>query len=565
MAVKKLQSLTRVFNEGFSGIVDISGNLKIEIKNLISITLLLLPLICVTSMGEEPINVLFLSSFEKGIPASTALERGLIRTFDTNSQKENLYFEYMDSQKLEHDSYGFYKEYLKGKYSNIKFDYIICWGFNSIELLTSQRDIFPDSKRVLLEGSKGLPKEEGILERDLVIKSVPDYSATVEEILRIRETEKIIVIGTSGKVGQNRVNILKGVIEKLSRDIEVEYLIDRNIYEISKELTKAGDGTIAFYLLMFSDGFGEKLTPYEVSEIICRNSRIPVFSFWKVLLGSGIAGGYLISFEVIGEEIGRVIFSGEGNNYQEIFPMSAAYDYRALEKWDIDEERILPTARIINKPPSFFLRHRVGIFVLLLTITFIIIVSCLVYRQLLMKETNKKFKELYDEIKRKNQQLNILSEIDPLTGLKNRRAIHKDIKNEMKRSSRYGTPMSVLLMDVDYFKRINDTYGHSVGDKVLSELSQLLRENVRATDSVARWGGDEVLILAANIDLQEAIKFGEKLRRKVEEFDFTGIGGLTVSIGISQRKPGEPFNKLYERVDEALYSAKKSGRNTLGH
>ncbi len=290
MAVKKLQSLIEAFEKRVSRIVWISGNSKIKIEKAISITLLLFLLICVTSPGEDSIDVLFLSSFEKGIPASAALERGLIKTFETNLQKENLYFEYMDSQKLEHKSYGFYKDYLKEKYSNIKFDYIICWGFNSIELLTSQRDIFPDSKRVLLEGSKGLPKGKTVLERDLIIKSIPDYSATVEEILRIRETEKIIVIGTSDKLGQNRVNILKKVIGDRSEDIEVEYLIDRNIYEISKELTRAGENTIAFYLLMFSDGFGEKLTPYEISEIICRNSRVPVFSFWEVLLGSGIAG-----------------------------------------------------------------------------------------------------------------------------------------------------------------------------------------------------------------------------------------------------------------------------------
>ncbi len=565
MAVNKLQSLIEIFSERFLRIVYIPCSSKIYMKKIISITLLFFPLICITSLGEESINVLFLSSFEKGIPASTALERGLMGAFETNLQKENLYFEYMDSQKLEHESYGFYKSYLKGKYSNIEFDYIICWGFNSIELLTSQRDIFPGSKRVLLEGSNGLPKGETILDKDLIIKSVPDYSATVEEILRIKEAEKIIVIGTSDKLGQKRVNILKGVIENLSEDIEAEYLIDRNIYEISKELTRAKDGTIAFYLLTFSDGFGERLTPYEISEIICRNSRVPVFSFWEVLLGSGIAGGNLISFEIIGEEIGEIIFSGSSNNYQEIVPMSTTYDYRALEKWGIGEDKLLPSAKIINKPPAFFISHRVEILVLLLIVAFIIAISCLIYRQLLMKKTNKKFMELYEEIKRKNQQLRILSEVDSLTGLKNRRAIDKVIKSEMDRSSRYGTPMSVLLIDVDHFKRVNDTYGHNVGDRVLSELSQVLKENIRSTDSLSRWGGEEFLIIAANLSLEEAIKFGEKLREKVEESNFSGIEGLTVSIGISQHRPGEPFNKLYERVDEAMYSAKNSGRNRLGY
>lgn len=561
MAVKKLQSLTEIFNERFLRILGFYRELHIYLKKVSLITLF--TLICITSKGEDSINVLFVSSFEKGIPASISLERGLAKTFETNLQRENLYFEYMDSQKLELKSYGFYKDYLKRKYSNIEFDYIICWGFNAIELLTSHRDIFPDSKRVLLEGSKKFLKKELLLESDLRIKTIPDYSATVEEILRIKETRKIIVIGTSDKLSRNRVNILKEIISDHPKGIEVEYLLDKNIYEISRELTKADDNTIAFYLLMFSDGFGEKMTPYQISEIICRNSRIPVFSFWEVLLGSGIAGGNLISFEIIGEEVGEIVFSGNSKNYEEIFPMNTVYDYRALEKWRIDEKKILPSARIINKPPDFFVRYRVETLMLLLTVTFIIIIFFLIYRQFLMKKTNKKFQELYEEIRRKNQQLNIISELDSLTGLKNRRAIDRLIKNELDRSSRYGTPISILLIDVDHFKRVNDTYGHNIGDVVLSEISQLLKENVRSTDSVSRWGGEEFLILAANINLQETLKFGEKIRRKIEEFNFTEIEGLTVSIGISQHRPGETFNKLYERVDEALYSAKDKGRNRV--
>lgn len=559
--MKKLQSLTERFYKSLLRIVDLYSGIQVNIKKMTLITLF--TLICITSLGEDSINVLFLSSFEKGIPASRSLERGLSKTFETNLQRENLYFEYMDSQKLQLKSYGFYKDYLKRKYSKIEFDYIVCWGFNAIDILTSHRDLFPDSKRVLLEGSKKVIKKEVLLEKDLVIKTIPDYSATVEEILRIKETEKIIVIGTSDKLGQNRVNILKKIVSDQPKDIEVEYLLDKNIYEISKVLTRAGDKTIAFYLLMFSDGFGEKLTPYEISEIICKNSNIPVFSFWDALLGSGIAGGKLISFEVIGEEVGEIIFSGDNKNYEEIYPMKTVYDYKALKGWEIDEDRILPSARIINKPPNYFIRHRIQILISTITIIFITIISFLIYRQLLMKKTNKKFQELYEEIRRKNQQLNIISELDSLTGLKNRRAIDRVIKNELDRSSRYGTPISILLIDVDHFKRVNDTYGHNIGDKVLTEISEVLGENIRSTDSVARWGGEEFLIIAANTSLEEAMKFGEKIRGKIEEFNFTKIERLTVSIGISQHRPGESFNKLYERVDEALYSAKEKGRNRV--
>ncbi len=558
MAVKKLQFLIK--RSCSKRPLNFYSGLKRNIKK--APLILLFTLISIASSGEGSINVLFLSSFEKGIPASRSLEKGLSKTFKTNRQKENLYFEYMDSQKLQLKSYGFYRDYLKGKYSNIDFDYIVCWGFDAIDLLTSHRDIFPRTRRVLLEGSKVFPGNK-IQDRDLVIKTLPDYSATVEEILSVRETERIIVIGTSDKLGQNRVEIVKKIVSDRPENIEVEYLLDKNIYDISKVLTGAGNRSIALYLLMFSDGFGEKLTPYEVSEIICRNSNIPVFSFWDVLLGSGITGGNLISFEVIGEEVGEIIFSGNNKNYEEIHPMKRVYDYDALKRWKVDEDRIPPSTRIINKPPDFLVRYRIQVFISILIVIFLTIISFLIYRQLLMKKTNKKIHELYERIREKNRQLNIISELDSLTGLKNRRAIDKIIKNEVERSSRYGNPLTTLLIDIDHFKRVNDNYGHNTGDRVLTEVSEVLRKNTRATDSVSRWGGDEFLIIAANTSLEDAVKLGEKIRERVEKFNFFKIQGVSVSIGISQYRPGETFNKLYERVDEALYLAKEKGRNRV--
>jgi len=532
-------------------------------KKISLIVVLLFFLTCITSKGEDEINVLFISSFEKSIPASVSLERGLSKAFEKTSQRNNIFYEYMDFQELELKSYYFYRDYLKEKYSNVEFDYIVCWGFNSIELLALYRDIFPDSKRIFLEGSKEMDRKELYLKSDTIIKTVPEYSATIEEILRIKKTEKIIVIGTTDRLGQNRVDILEKIISGLKERVEIEYLLDKNIDEISSKLGRYSSNTIAFYLLMFSDGFGKKMTPYEISQIICRDSKVPVFSFWNALLGSGIAGGNLISFEVIGEKVGNFIFSGEDERCKKISPMGVAYDYRALKKWDINERKLLPTARVINKPPNFLIRYKMEIFILTAILTFVMTITFLIYRQFLMKKTNKKFLVLYEEIKKKNQQLNIISELDSLTGLKNRRAMDKTIIEELERSSRYGEPLSTLLIDVDYFKKINDTYGHSTGDMVLREISLLLKQNIRSVDSIARWGGEEFLILAPNTDLKESRKFGEKIRARVEEFEFTKAGRLTVSIGISQHREGETFNRLYERVDEALYSAKAKGRNRI--
>ena len=524
--------------------------LNVYTKKIIYCIVSLFFLICLTVKGENSVNILFLSSFEKGIPASVSLEKGLSKKFAATQRKENLFFEYMNSQKLNLNSYLFYSDYLKNKYSNRKFDYIICWGFNSIDLLSSNRDIFPDSKRIFLEGSKKIKKYKFLPEDDLLIRSVPDYSAAVKDLLKIKETDKIFVIGTSDKVGQAKTNIFKKVISGLDKKIEVEYLLDNNMHQICEKLSNKNDSAIAFYLLMHSDGFGKKMSPYQVSELICKNSSIPVFSFWESLLGSGIVGGNLISFEVIGEKVARLLFSDDSDVIRkEISPMTTVYDYNSLKKWGLNKNKIPPSAKIINKPPSFFAAHRLGITIFILSFSSITIISFLTYRQNLMKK--------------KNKQLNVISEIDPLTGLKNRRAMNKIVKNELSTIPKSTKTTSILLIDVDYFKTINDTYGHNTGDIVLSEISKLLSENIRTSDSLSRWGGEEFLILSPCTDLNNAFSFAEKIRTRIENFNFTKAGKLTVSIGVAEHQAGETFDQLYERVDIALYSAKNKGKNRV--
>ena len=524
--------------------------LNVYTKKTIYCIVSLFFLICLTAKGENSVNILFLSSFEKGIPASVCLEKGISKTFEATPRKENLFFEYMNSQKLNLNSYFFYSHYLKNKYSNRKFDYIICWGFDSVSLLSSHRDIFPDSKRVFLQGSKKFARDDLLLEEDMLIKAVPDYSTAVKDVLKLKEIDKIFIIGTSSKPNQPKINILKKIISESDKKIEVEYLLDKNIHEISEKLSNKNDSAIAFYILMHSDGFGKEMTPYQVSEIICKNSSIPVFSFWENLLGSGISGGNLISFEVIGEKVGRLLFSDDSDViHKEISPMTTVYDYNSLKKWGINMNKIPPSAKIVNKPPNFFVKYKLGITIFILSFSSITIISFLTYKQNLMKK--------------KNKQLNVISEIDPLTGLKNRRGMNKIVKNELSTIPKSIKTTSILLIDVDYFKTINDSYGHNTGDIVLSEISKLLSENIRTSDSLSRWGGEEFLILSPCTDLNNAFSFAEKIRTRIENFNFTKAGKLTVSIGVAEHQAGETFDQLYERVDIALYSAKNKGKNRV--
>ncbi|NTV78133.1 MAG: diguanylate cyclase, partial [Clostridiales bacterium] len=152
---------------------------------------------------------------------------------------------------------------------------------------------------------------------------------------------------------------------------------------------------------------------------------------------------------------------------------------------------------------------------------------------------------------------------DELTGLYNRHYLDEKIKEELERSTRYNIPLSVAMLDLDHFKRINDNWGHPVGDDVLQNTANIMNSHIRASDLLFRFGGEEFLILMPHTDLAGANVTAENIRKAIEEQLHPIVGNYTVSIGVAQRKPEEGYAALYRRVDEALYHAKKAGRNKV--
>jgi diguanylate cyclase (GGDEF)-like protein len=152
---------------------------------------------------------------------------------------------------------------------------------------------------------------------------------------------------------------------------------------------------------------------------------------------------------------------------------------------------------------------------------------------------------------------------DPLTGLSNRLKFNQTLTTEMLRSMRYGTSLSLVLYDVDNFKSVNDTRGHQIGDKVLIQLSQFVPSLLRNTDLLARWGGEEFVILTPGSDGEMAYQAAEKLRNAIEQIKFDEIGTVTCSFGVAQYMCGDTAESLISRADDALYRAKLNGRNQV--
>lgn len=178
---------------------------------------------------------------------------------------------------------------------------------------------------------------------------------------------------------------------------------------------------------------------------------------------------------------------------------------------------------------------------------------------------------LADEVERRKQleaELTALAETDALTGLANRRKFFETGASEVKRAARYGTPLSIITYDIDHFKRVNDTYGHSAGDQVIIEVSNRSQGALRKTlDIVGRLGGEEFAVLLPNTPVEGAIQFAERLKQRFSSAPVrTEKGALTVtcSFGVAEWRPQDrDINATLNRADQALYRSKEAGRNCI--
>jgi diguanylate cyclase (GGDEF)-like protein len=156
-----------------------------------------------------------------------------------------------------------------------------------------------------------------------------------------------------------------------------------------------------------------------------------------------------------------------------------------------------------------------------------------------------------------------LAATDPLTGLANRRGGEKHIASEISRAKREKRPLSCILLDIDRFKQVNDTFGHQAGDQVLRDISALLRRTVRAYDILVRWGGEEFLMVMPGVDLEAARMLAERVRATVETLDTHGIGTITISAGVARFESDYDLGAALKTADQRLYQAKSGGRNMV--
>ncbi|MCU0685137.1 MAG: diguanylate cyclase [Polyangiaceae bacterium] len=179
-----------------------------------------------------------------------------------------------------------------------------------------------------------------------------------------------------------------------------------------------------------------------------------------------------------------------------------------------------------------------------------------------------RMKALQDELRDANARLEALSNTDPLTGLANRRCLDRRLTDEVARSRRHGVPLTVVALDIDHFKKVNDQHGHEMGDIVLRNVARAMSEGLRSNDLAARPGGEEFLLLLPHTDLNGGLAMAERVRTRLERLPHIGSAAslrVTASFGVACSEPGSVPNgeELLARADQALYEAKHAGRNRV--
>jgi len=182
-----------------------------------------------------------------------------------------------------------------------------------------------------------------------------------------------------------------------------------------------------------------------------------------------------------------------------------------------------------------------------------------------LKSAQNNLAEAHAQLSLKNKELQELSKTDTLSGLYNRLKLAEVMEYELKRAKRYQRPLSIIILDIDDFKQVNDNLGHLIGDKVLQELAQILSNNIREADSVFRWGGEEFLLLCPETDAREINILAESIREVIAGQEFEQKTSITVSLGTTSIQDNDTYELMFSRADRAMFNSKARGKNTSTH
>lgn len=536
-------------------------------------------------------NVLVIFPFNQDFPVHVQLAKGLREALLASGTPVRITYEYLDMERFA-DQKGYLEDvarFLTAKYAALKPDVVVSGGALREFMDAYGQRMFPGVPVVF-------PKDESAaLEAAGEGSALDEYAKSVEIIFRTRpSTRKVyVILGSSEE--ERAVGAVLGAVAGQWRDRANFVFTNEMPYRAMLDAVRGADKDSAvLFVRWLRDAQGASFIPDEVLVEVCRQSGAPVYGVVAHSLGEGVVGGYLFSFELFGRRLAQEALArlrGEGAKV-DLVPAAGeyAFDWRELKRFDIDEGTLPPGSRIEFREPSLWEDHgglilagaAVAVLEALLIAGLVInrmhrkrfeaelamvnksLEATISGRTRELNRANFELVEAKTQLEKMNRRLDLAARTDSLTGLFNRRHMEEVFAGEEARAARTGEPFSLILCDIDFFKKVNDEHGHQAGDELLRHLAGVMEKAVRPYDTLARWGGEEFLFLLPSTGMDSALAVAERVRQDIGGNPCRAAGrelSVTVTLGVASWHPGDSVDDVIKRADEAMYEGKRSGRN----
>ncbi|OEU53635.1 MAG: hypothetical protein BA871_02985 [Desulfuromonadales bacterium C00003096] len=545
------------------------------------ITCLTLCLFPFPAEGARKQKILVLHSYHQGLEWTDNISSGIQTVFEPLDKDYEIYYEYLDTKR---NTGAYYEQHLGelfvAKMKNVQFAAVIVADNNGLAFLKKTYRYLHGSPPIVFCGINHfqpslidtLPAVTGVTEET-------DISANFELMLRLHpEHKRIVVILDRTATGQALEKPLAEAIEVYRDRVQIETLRDFTLDEAAAFVAEFGSEDMIFLITFNRDRDNHFISYSEAVGLLREASDVPIYGPWDFYLGKGIVGGMITS----GVEQGKVaaqlalrILRGESPQQMPIISDSVnriMLDFKQLQAYGIDSRRLPDDAFIINQPLGFYQKYQ-RVFlgaslatVLLLGFSWIRLLAQKREKARLV-EMNVALDKLVEEktarLQDANKALQKIVIMDDLTGIHNRGYLLKQLAQEIEAVDRQGGELSIVLVDVDGFKEVNDTFGHNFGDQVLKQVSAALGTALRDKDLVGRYGGEEFLLILPDTDLGKSTIIAERVRQSIASYCWEQDGFQTTISGGVVQYAGESVENLLKRADVLLYQAKALGRNRM--
>ena len=515
--------------------------------------------------------------YSLGADSSSAWQRlvhkGMYDELERSSQGATpaIFEERFDANRVDEDkAQEGMAPYLATKYADVRFDAIVTENFVAARFLSSHPELFPGVPRHYVNhGRNQWTPRDG-----MAYEVSSDFERAIGVIALVApNVRQVVIIGDQTPRGQIMLERVRSVMPRFPQ-LRFDIWDDGSVVDLRARAARL-DRSSALFMLASQRGEGSaRIQPHELALQIANASKAPMFTHSESLVMPGVVGGYVVSGEAVGRMMARLLLRQPAMTSQ----MEGYYfDYPTARQAGL--RNIPPQAVLLNRPHNVWELYRwqiiaVAGLVVLEGLLITALVLSLRARRRAMCELASERNNLEDrvlqrtlELLQANRKLEELATTDPLTGIGNRRKMTEQIAQELERARRFHHPLSLLMIDIDHFKRINDTYGHDVGDQAIMQMANLLTTDLRAVDMVARFGGEEFVLLMPETHIAIATHVAERLREQAAQLRVLAECGaeveLTISIGVAAAERQDSPSSLLVRADKALYRAKKEGRNRV--